>query len=264
MRTFEPSYHWHQALTAIAAVLLAYGAAAVPAVRPLFVPSAVLGLTKLVVRDVASRQTNQRLAFACCGWWNIACAEVAWVILMLHEGLLTQIHRHPLCVLLGVTAVVCNAAAGCFTTTWRQRIATSILIVAQVSYTHLRTPESVLLFHVHEVVLLVVLFLAGAIGLAAQVQRLLGTAAEAQRRADRAQRRAEHLDLRVDEAQRRVEDLDMHAGRLERIRSLELVDRVLQRPRRQQASAGGATMRRPSRPLGMRPMSIPEAKYAEQ
>ena len=159
---------------------------------------------------------------------------------MLTEGLVKEIHQRPICVLLGLAVVGFNAAAGSFTTTSRQQLGTAIVVGAQGLYAHLRTPENALLFRFYEVALLIVLFLACAVGLAAQVQKLLGTAAEAQTRAEQAHKRAE--------------EIDMHAATLERVRSEELVSRVLQK------EADVTTLRRPGRVHArLRPMPIPEA-----
>ena len=210
--TFETSYQWHQVLTASAVLLSGYASMSVPSARPLFVTCAASGLTRLAVRYGVARLDSQRRALTWCGWWNLACAEVEWLVYVLVEDLPTQIHQQPVCLILGLGIFGCNAMAGCFTTTWLQKICMSALILIQNVCAHLRVPPNVGLLRIDQASLVGLLVIVGAIALATQVQALLGAAASARTRMHKAQVRAEALDL--------------HAAAIEQIRRQELVARV--------------------------------------
>ena len=103
--TFESSYNWHQALTAMVVIMSTYIAIAVPAVRHFYAGGIASGISRLFVRHGVRVLRNQQRAYALCGWWNLLCAEVEWLIYMLSDGLAEAIHTQPLCMVLGLYAL---------------------------------------------------------------------------------------------------------------------------------------------------------------
>ena len=166
---FESSYHWHQGLTTLPVLFFTYYAMVMPFSRPLSITGASLGLTQFALRYAAGHLQSQRQAFALCGWWNLVCAEVQWLIVVFSDNLIIQIMQQPIWLTLALTtcAMGCNAVAGCLTTTRQQQIAMTILLLVQSAHVSM-VPEAPMKSSLSSF-LLVVLIIMGALYTASQL-----------------------------------------------------------------------------------------------
>ena len=161
---FEATYHRHQFLTTVPVFIFAYGATVVPATRPLFITGSVLGLTQILLRHAATHLQNQRHAFALCGWWNIASAQIQWLLMAISEELAHRMHQLPVYLFVGLlTCVLCNTLALFLTLRFRQKVAMSAILIAENLYVQAKVPANEYLLEYGKSILAGALILAGSL-----------------------------------------------------------------------------------------------------